>query len=151
MPVVLVKHGLDKWDIRQAREIGATDIWAIPASPCDAMQRIQTVLRLKIYMDEQARFALFALARSFNSKRNLRNGHSDRLMTYTEQLGKCFSFGEEEMHELRIACWLHDIGKIAVPESILLKPGPLDAAETKITREHPIVGEQICAPLKSLR
>jgi putative two-component system response regulator len=151
MPVVLVKRSLDQWDIRQGREVGATDIWAIPASPCDALQRIPTILQLKIYMDEQARFALFALARSINSKRNLRNGHSDRLMTYAEQLGKCFSFGEEEMHELRIACWLHDIGKIAVPERILLKPGPLDAAETKIMREHPIIGEKICAPLKSLR
>ena len=150
-PIVLVKHGLDKWDIRQAREVGATDIWAIPASPCDLLQRIQTILHLKIYMDEQARSALFALARSVNSKRNLHNGHSDQLMTYAEQLGKYFGFGEEELHELRIACWLHDIGKIAVPKSILLKPGPLGAAETKIMREHPIVGEKICAPLKSLR
>ncbi len=150
-PVVLVQPSLDQWDIRHGREAGATDIWAIPASPCDALQRIQTILHLKIYMDEQAKAALFSVARSVDSKRNLRNGHSDQLMTYAEQLGKCFSFDDEDLQELRSACWLHDIGKIAVPESILLKPGPLDAAETKIMREHPIVGEKICAPLKSLR
>jgi putative two-component system response regulator len=66
-------------------------------------------------------------------------------------LGKCFSFEEDDLQELHIACWLHDVGKFAVPESILLKPGPLDAAETQIMREHPIIGEKICAPLKSLR
>ena len=46
---------------------------------------------------------------------------------------------------------MHDIGKVAVPEFVLLKPGPLDAAERKIMEEHTIVGERICAPLKSFR
>ncbi len=150
-PVVLLKPSLGQWDIHRGQEAGATDIWATPSSLWDALQRIQTLLRLKAYMDEQAKSALFSLARSIDSKRNLRNGHSDLLMTYAEQLGKSFSFGEEDMQELRIACWLHDVGKFAVPESILLKPGPLDAVETQIMREHPIIGEKICAPLKSLR
>ena len=52
---------------------------------------------------------------------------------------------------LRIASWLHDIGKINVPETILLKPGPLDAEERRIMQDHPIIGEKVCAPLKSLR
>jgi len=150
-PVVLLKPSPDQWDINRGQEAGATDIWATPSSLWDALQRIQTLLRLKTYMDEQAKSALFSLARSVDSKRNLRNGHSDLLMTYAEQLGKSFSFGEEDLQELRIACWLHDVGKFAVPESILLKPGPLDAVETQIMREHPIIGEKICAPLKSLR
>jgi len=150
-PVVLLKPSPDQWDIHRGHEAGATDIWATPSSLWDVLQRIQTLLRLKMYMDEQAKSALFSLARSVDSKRNLRNGHSDLLMTYAEQLGKSFSFAEEDLQELRIACWLHDVGKFAVPESILLKPGPLDAHEIQIMREHPIIGEKICAPLKSLR
>jgi putative two-component system response regulator len=150
-PVVLLKASPDQWDIHRGHEAGATDIWAIPTSLWDALQRIQTLLRLKMYMDEQARSALFSLARRVDSKRNLRNGHSDLLIAYAEQLGKSFSFEEEDLHELRIACWLHDVGKFAVPESILLKPGPLDTNEIQIMREHPIIGEKICAPLKSLR
>ena len=150
-PVVLLKPSPDQWDIHRGREAGATDIWATPSSLWDVLQRIQTLLRLKMYMDEQAKSALFSLARSVDSKRNLRNGHSDLLMTYAEQLGRSFSFAEEDLQELRIACWLHDVGKFAVPESILLKPGPLDAHEIQIMREHPIIGEKICAPLKSLR
>jgi putative two-component system response regulator len=46
---------------------------------------------------------------------------------------------------------VHDIGKVGVPESILLKPAPLDAGERKIMEQHTIVGERICAPLKSFR
>jgi putative two-component system response regulator len=150
-PIVLVKPDPDQWDIQRGHDAGASDIWATPSSLWDALQRIQTLLRLKIYMDEQARSALFSLARSVDSKQNLRNGHSDLLLNYAELLGRSLGFGDEDILELRIACWLHDVGKVAVPESILLKPGPLDAAETQIMRQHPVVGEQICAPLKSLR
>ena len=102
-------------------------------------------------MDEQPRSVVFSLARSVDSKQNLRNGHSERLVAYAEQLRESLGLREEDLHELRIARWLHDIGKINVPESILLKPGPLDAEERRIMQEHPIIGEKICAPLKSLR
>jgi putative two-component system response regulator len=150
-PVVLVKPSPDQFDIHRGREAGAMDVWASPPSLWDALGRIQTLLRLKIYEDEQAKAALFSLARSIDSKRNLRSGHSDRLVLYAQQLGESLGLGEQDLHELRIASWLHDIGKINVPESILLKPGPLNAQETRIMREHPVVGERICAPLKSLR
>ncbi len=150
-PVVLLKASPDQWDFHRAREAGATDIWAIPPSLWDLLGRIQTLLRLKKYMDEQAKNAVFSLARSVDSKQNMRNGHSERLMAYVEQLGEGLGLGEEDLQELRIATSLHDIGKIAVPESILLKPGSLDAEERRIMQEHPVTGEKICAPLKSLR
>jgi putative two-component system response regulator len=150
-PVVLVKPSPDQWDIHRGQEVGAMDTWATPSSLWDALGRIQTVLRLKTYMDEQAKSVVFSLARSVDSKHNMKNGHSDRLVAYAEQLGESLGFGEEDLQELRIASSLHDIGKIGVPESILLKPGPLNAEETRIMREHPVIGEKICAPLKSLR
>ena len=108
-------------------------------------------MRLKKYTDEQAKSALFSLARSIDSKRNLKSGHSDRLVAYAEQLGASLGLGEEDLQELRIASWLHDVGKISVPEDILLKPGPLNAEEMTVIREHPVIGEKMCAPLKSLR
>src|SRR6266436_7066776 len=150
-PVVLLKASPNQWDFHRAREAGATDIWAIPPSLWDLLGRIQTLLRLKKYMDEQAKNAVFSLARSVDSKQNMRNGHSERLMAYVEQLGEGLGLGEEDLQELRIATSLHDIGKIAVPESILLKPASLDAEERRIMQEHPVTGEKICAPLKSLR
>jgi len=150
-PVVLLKPSPDLWDIRNARDASAMDIWPNPASNWDLVGRIQTVLLLKKYMDDQAKSAVFALARSVDSKQNLRNGHSGRLAAYAEHLGESLGFGDEDLHDLRVACWLHDVGKISVPENILRKPGPLDAEERRIMQEHPLIGEKICAPLKSLR
>jgi putative two-component system response regulator len=150
-PVVVLKPSPDQSDIHCGLEAGAMDVWAFPSSLWDALRRIQTVLRLKNYMDEQAKLAVFSLARSIDSGKNRRNGHSDRLVTYAEQLGQSLGLGEEDLQELRIASWLHDVGKINIPESILLKPGPLDPAERRIMQEHPIIGERICTPLKSLR
>src|SRR6267143_1996935 len=77
-PVVLVKPSPDQWNIKREREAGAMDIWATPPSVWDTLGRIQTLLRLKKYMDEQAKSVVFALARSVDSKQNLRNGHSER-------------------------------------------------------------------------
>jgi len=150
-PVVLLKPSPDQWDVQRGRDAGAMDIWATPASLWDAVGRIETLLRLKKYMDEQAKSVVFSLAGSVDSKQHMRNGHSERLVAYAEQLGESLGLGEEDLQELRLASWLHDIGKIAVPESILLKAGPLDTEETRIMREHPVIGEKMCAPLKSLR
>src|SRR5713101_4681407 len=150
-PVVFLKPSPDQWDIQRGREAGAMDVWATPSTLWDALGRIQTLLRLKNYMDEQARSMVLSLARTVDSKQAMRNGHSERLLAYAEQLGESVGLQEEDLQELRIACWLHDIGKIAVPDNILLKPGPLDAEEMRIVRQHPVVGEKMCAPLKSLR
>jgi len=150
-PVVLVKPSPDQWDIHRGQKAGAMDIWSTPSSPRDLLGRIQTLLRLKKYTDEQAKSEVFRLARSIDSKKNLRNGHSDRLVACAQKLGESLGLGEEDLQELRIACWLHDVGKINVPERILLKPGPLDTEERRIMQEHPVIGERMCAPLKSLR
>jgi putative two-component system response regulator len=58
---------------------------------------------------------------------------------------------EDEITALRRAGVVHDIGKVAVPDAILLKPSRLTEEEWKLIKEHPVVGERICAPLKSFR
>src|SRR6267143_5583722 len=87
-PVVLVKPSPDQWDVKREREAAATDIWITPLPVWDALGRIQTLLRLKKYMDEQAKSVVFSLAQSVDSKQNMRNGHSERLVAYAEQLGE---------------------------------------------------------------
>ncbi len=150
-PVVLVKASPDMGDARRGREVGAADCWGTPTSLWDALSRMQTLLRLKNYIDVQAKSVVLSLARSIEAKNPLRSGHSERLAGYAERLGESLGLREEDLRELQIVSWLHDIGKVAVPDSILLKPGPLNAEETEIVRQHPVIGEKICAPLKSLR
>lgn len=78
-------------------------------------------------------------------------GHSDRLAECTVQFGKHLGLTPDELRALCAGSLLHDIGKMAVPDRILLKSEGLSAEEMQIVRRHPVVGEEICAPLKSFR
>jgi putative two-component system response regulator len=149
IPIVLIKPSSDAADAARGREAGAADFWGVCSSPADALGHVCSLLRLKSYIDEQAKCVMLSLARSIEAKHPLTNGHSERMIDYATQLGRALDLPEEDLQELRIACLLHDIGKVAVPDKILLKAGALNAEETKIVRQHPLIGEGICAPLKS--
>ena len=88
---------------------------------------------------------------SIEGKDPYTHGHCERLAAEATRLGEQLGLPEDQITALRRAGVVHDIGKIAVPDSILLKRGPLSADDWKLMREHPIVGERICAPLKSFR
>lgn len=150
-PVVLVSSSPSATDVEHGLEAGAADFWGTPSSLRDGLGRIESLLRLKGYIDEQAKSVVLSLARSIEAKHCLSDGHSDRLADYAAQLGESLGMTEEDLQELRLGCLLHDIGKVAVPDSILLKPARLNPQEKEIMRQHPLTGEQICAPLKSLR
>jgi len=94
---------------------------------------------------------LFALARSIEGKDPYTEGHCERLSDYSAGLGQRIGLPTEQITALRWGGIVHDIGKVAVPEAILLKPGPLSPEERAIMRRHPLVGERICSPLRSFR
>ncbi|MFY9743777.1 MAG: HD-GYP domain-containing protein, partial [Candidatus Sulfotelmatobacter sp.] len=79
------------------------------------------------------------------------HGHCERLADYAVALGRQAGLSEDEVIALRRAGVVHDIGKVAVPDAILLKPGRLTEDEWAIVRQHPVVGERICEPLRSFR
>jgi response regulator RpfG family c-di-GMP phosphodiesterase len=75
----------------------------------------------------------------------------DRLSKYSVALGEKLRLSEDLRLALRRGGLIHDIGKLSVPEHILLKPGPLTPEERKIMEQHTIAGERICVPLRSFR
>ncbi len=151
IPIVLIKPSPDPEDAARGRDAGAAAFWGSCNSLAEALNRVQSLLRLKKYIDEQAKSVVLSLARSIEAKSPLLNGHSDRIVDYAVQLGRSLDLAETDLQDLRIACLLHDVGKVAVPDEILLKPGALTVEEMQIVRQHPAIGESICAPLKSLR
>jgi len=151
VPVVLIKPSSDPADIFRGFHAGAADVWGTCTSLEEGLSRVQALLRLRNYIDEQAKLVVLSLARSIEAKDSLARGHSGRMVKYVVQLGESLGLQKQELQELWTACLLHDVGKVAVPDSMLLKPGPLDAEEMEIVRQHPVVGENICAPLRSLR
>ena len=90
-----------------------------------------------------------ALGQSIEAKDPYTQGHCQRLALYSTLVGRSLGLGRDEMHALQVAGSVHDIGKVAVSDAILLKPDALSQEELLIMRQHPIVGERICSPLRS--
>jgi putative two-component system response regulator len=151
IPIILIRASCDAEEISHGRQAGAAEVWGTCTSLEEGLSRVQMLLRLNSYIDAQAKSVVLSLARSIEAKDALRGGHSDRMVAYAVELGEALGMPDQELQEMQVACLLHDIGKVALPDRILMKPGPLNAEEMEIVRQHPVIGERICAPLKSLR
>jgi len=151
IPVVLVSGLINANDRIVAIECGADDYLNKPVRRDEFIARIRSLLRLKQFTDdlETAEGVLFNLALSIEAKDPYTEGHCARLSKYCVDLATALGLPEEERSALRKAAIVHDIGKVAVPELILLKPGGLTDEELRIVAQHPIVGERICRPLRS--
>ncbi|NTW03955.1 MAG: HD domain-containing protein [Oscillochloris sp.] len=78
-------------------------------------------------------------------------GHSQRVTDLTVRLARAAGMSDEQVSYVRWGALLHDIGKVGIPDSILLKPGPLNDAEWHIMRQHPVYAYNLLAPIKFLR
>jgi len=153
IPVIMITALSDKQDRIEGIRVGADDFLSRPLDRTELLARVRSLLKLKQRTDEleRAESVLFSLARSIEGKDPYTHGHCERLSDYSARLGEHLGLSEDQLVALRRAGIVHDVGKIAVPDAILLKPGSLTADEWKLIREHPVVGERICAPLKSFR
>ena len=150
-PVMLIEGrsgNLDRSDLQGAE---ADDVWGARPTRWEALTRIQSMLQLKSYIDEQAAAVVLLLARTIEARDSYTRDHSERLATSAVALGVAVGLSDEQVGALRIAGIVHDVGKVVVPDAILLKPGPLTPEEAAIMRKHPAEGERICSPLKSFR
>jgi putative two-component system response regulator len=152
-PVILVTALSAREDRVTGIQVGADGFLTKPFDRSELLAHVRSLLSLKAYTDEleRAESVLFSLARSIEGKDPYTHGHCERLSEYSTLLGEQLGLPEDQITALRRAGVVHDIGKVAIPDSILLKPGRLTEEEWKIMREHPVVGERICAPLKSFR
>jgi putative two-component system response regulator len=150
-PVILITKLSDDSELSTIHDAGADDIWGSRPTRWEALTRIQSILQLKSYIDEQAEAVILSLARTIEARDAYTRGHCERLAALAMRLGAKIGLSDDQVEALRVAGIVHDVGKVAVPDSVLLKPGPLTPQEFAIMKKHPIEGEQICAPLKSLR
>ena len=153
IPVILITALSDRQDRIEGIKMGADDFLSRPVDRTELLARVRSLLRLKQRTDEleRAESVLFSLAQSIEGKDPYTHGHCERLAEYSARLGEQLGLAEYQIIALRRAGIVHDVGKIAVPDAILLKPGRLTPDEWTIIREHSVVGERICAPLKSFR
>jgi putative two-component system response regulator len=153
VPVVIVTSSSAPENKLRGLEVGADDFIAKPFDRSELTARVRSLLRIKSYTDEleRAETVLFALARSIEGKDPYTEGHCERLSLFAQKLALRLGLPDEEIAALVRAGVVHDVGKVAVPDAILLKQGPLDEAEWKVMREHPVVGERICSGMKTFR
>ncbi|UCF37025.1 MAG: HD domain-containing protein [Acidobacteriota bacterium] len=101
---------------------------------------------------EQTYFeTMAALVHAVEARDRYSSGHSARVGAYAIQIGETLGLSSEDLMTIDHASKLHDIGKIGISDTILLKPGPLTTAEVEIMKRHPVIGENIVRPLKTFR
>jgi putative two-component system response regulator len=151
IPVVFVTALSDKQSRIRGIHAGADDLLISPVDPIELLARVKSLVRLKHRTDEldRAESVLLTLASIVEARDHNTFGHCERISYLSRRLGEDIGLQDDQVRALRLAGVVHDIGKVKVPDSILLKPGPLSCEEWVLMREHPLVGEHICAPLKS--
>lgn len=114
---------------------------------------MKSLLRLRLFFQDLEEFqsVILSLASALEAKDPYTHGHSERVGLLASQLGGSLGMPEEACENLLVAGLLHDIGKIGVSEALLNKPGALTEAELLAVMAHPVLGEEICRPLRSAR
>lgn len=153
IPFVLITGLSDREDKLQGIEAGADDFLNKPIFSEELFARVKSLLKLKEFTDEleTAESVLCTLGLSVEARDPYTVGHCERLAENAGDLGQHLGLDEDSIVALRRGGYLHDLGKIAVPDEILKKGANLTPQEWVIMKQHPITGENICRPLKSLR
>lgn len=131
---------------------GANEFLMKPLHPAAVRARIRSMLRHKLAIDslDEAETILFGVAEAVEQRDQGTSDHCQRLSAYSVQLGKALGLPAPQLLALHRGGFLHDIGKIGVPDGILFKAGRLTPEEWAVMQTHTVRGEEICRPMKSL-
>jgi putative two-component system response regulator len=153
IPFVLITGLSDGADKLRGIEAGADDFLNKPVLAEELTARVKSLLRVKEFTDEleTADSVLCTLGLIVEGRDAYTEGHCERLALYGADLGRHLGLDEDSIVALRRGGYLHDLGKIAVPDAILKKGSDLTLQEWDVMKRHPATGESICKPLKSLR
>ncbi len=153
IPIVMITGLTDREDKVRGIEVGADDFLNKPIFPEELFARVKSLLKLKEFTDEldNAEAVLCTLGLSVEARDPYTEGHCERLSEYASDLGEHLGVDGESLVALKRGGFLHDLGKIRVPDEILKKGADLTAEEWVIMKQHPLTGEAICKPLRSLK
>jgi putative two-component system response regulator len=152
IPVVLMTGLNDSSDRIQGIEAGADDFLTKPFDPPELRARVRSLLRSKRLTDDldSAASVMVSLALTIEARDEYTNGHCQRVATYATALGRELELDADDLGALERGGFIHDIGKIGISDAILLKPGRLTPEEFDIVKQHTVIGDQLCAGLRSL-
>jgi putative two-component system response regulator len=157
IPVIFVTAMSEISDEKKGLELGAVDYITKPISPAIVLARVMTHLALYDQTREMERMVALRtaelektrqqiirrLGRASEFKDNETGNHVIRMSHYSRLIAQAVGMGKESVDILFNAAPMHDVGKIGIPDSVLLKPGKLNEAEWNIMRKHPEIGAEI--------
>jgi putative two-component system response regulator len=168
IPVLILTASTDAETKLKALDAGATDFLAKPVDPNDLVPRIRNALIVKAHHDHLARYSeqleqqvqartaelevsrlqvVLCLARAAEYRDDTTGRHVIRVGRYVTILAKELGFSEYDANMMGLAAQLHDVGKIGLPDGILLKPGKLTKDEFEVVKRHCNIGDEIVQPV----
>lgn len=152
-PIVFVTALDDRRSRLRGIEAGGDDFLTKPFDQLELSARVRSLIRQKRLNEDldHAEQVLFSIAQTIESRDPNTGDHCERLVQRGQAFGEFLGLSRNEIRDLMWGGYLHDIGKVGIPDAVLLKPGKLTAEEWQIMQQHVSIGERICQPLRTMR
>jgi putative two-component system response regulator len=152
-PVILVTALTDRESRIKGRQAGADDFLTKPVDGEELLVRVQSLARAKRYTDDldSAASIIMALAVMIEARDGYLEGRCHRIANNATAIGRAIGLGGVDLQTLHRGGFLHDVGMLAIPLSVLQKAGPLDRDELALVRSHTVKGDELCRNLRSLQ
>ena len=152
-PVVLITSLGKREDRIEGINAGADDFLTKPVNPQELQARVRSLVRLKRHTDDldSAESVILSLGLTVEARDPYTLGHCERMAAYAAAFGIHLDLSDEDISALHRGGYLHDVGKVGVPDAVLLKPGRLTPDELVLMQRHTLIGDALCGNLRLLR
>jgi len=153
IPIVFVTALNDRRARLRGIEVGGDDFLSKPFDQLELSARVKSLIRQKRLNEDldHAGKVLFSIARTVESRDPNTGDHCERLVILGKAFGEFLRLSRIEVRDLMWGGYLHDIGKVGIPDAVLLKTGRFTPEEWQVMQQHVLIGEQICQPLRTMR
>jgi len=153
IPVIFITALSDRKSRIRGIEAGGDDFLTKPFDRLELSARVKSLVGQKRLNEDldHAEKVLFSIARAIESRDPNTGDHCERLVALSKAFGEFLDLTRAEIRDLQWGGYLHDIGKVGIPDSVLLKAGQLTPQEWEVMKQHVLIGEQICEPLRTMR
>jgi len=153
IPVIMITSLSESSSRIEGLDAGADDYVSKPVNALELRARVRSLLRIKRYTDDldSAESVIVSLALPIEARDAYTDGHCQRLARYGVALGMAIGCQQEDLDALQRGGFLHDIGKVGIPDAVLLKAGRLTPDEYEVIKQHTVIGDRLCGGLRSLK
>ncbi|MDB9372221.1 HD-GYP domain-containing protein [Nodularia sphaerocarpa] len=153
IPIIFITALNDKRSLIRGIEVGGDDFLSKPFDNVELVARVKSLVRQKRLNEDldHAEKVLFSVARAIESRDPNTGDHCERLVKLGKAFGEYLHLSRYRIRDLMWGGYLHDIGKVGIPDAVLLKKGKLTPEDWIIMKQHVLIGEKICLPLRSMK